>query len=53
MAAIEDPFAQRLRLPNLTADAKKAFELGRKAFKKKRYGDALVYYRSAYRSLRT
>jgi hypothetical protein len=48
MAAIEDPFAQRLRLPNLTAEAKKTFDLGRKAFKKKKYGDALVYYRMGY-----
>jgi len=48
MAAIEDPFAQRLKLPNLTAEAKKAFDLGRKAFKKKQFADALVYYRMGY-----
>jgi tetratricopeptide (TPR) repeat protein len=40
----EDPFARQFVLPALTKEAKKVFDLGRKAEKKKSYGDALVYY---------
>lgn len=42
LAGVEDPFADKLALASLTADAKKAFAAGRAAFAGKRYGDALV-----------
>jgi hypothetical protein len=44
----EDPFAKGLRLPALLKEGKKVFEAGRKAFKKKNYGDALVQYHMGY-----
>lgn len=44
----DDPFAQRLNLPNLTKEATAQFKLGRRAYKKKRYGDALVHFRMGY-----
>jgi tetratricopeptide (TPR) repeat protein len=43
-----DPFADRLRLTPLAADAKRAFTLGRAAFAKQLYGDALVYFHIGY-----
>jgi hypothetical protein len=44
----EDPFAKGLRLPALLKEGKKVFEAGRKAYKKKNYGDALVQYHMGY-----
>jgi tetratricopeptide (TPR) repeat protein len=44
----EDPFAKALELPSLDAEGKKVFKLGRAAFKKKKYGDALVYFHMGY-----
>jgi tetratricopeptide (TPR) repeat protein len=44
LAAVEDPFADKLSLVPMTAEAKKAFTLGRAAFAAKQYGDALVYF---------
>jgi tetratricopeptide (TPR) repeat protein len=48
LAAAPDPFADKLALVELPADAKKAFALGRAAFAQKQYGDALVYYHMGY-----
>jgi hypothetical protein len=44
LAAIDDPFADKLALASLVVEAKRAFALGRKAFARKHYGDALVYF---------
>lgn len=44
LAAIEDPFADKLALAPLTAEARRAFAAGRTAFRAKRYGDALVQF---------
>src|SRR5207247_930458 len=43
-----DPFAEKLALAELAADAKQAFAFGRAAFAKKAYGDALVYFHIGY-----
>src|SRR5205814_2160855 len=43
-----DPFADKLLLKPLEAEAKAAFASGRKAFSAKDYGDALVYYTMGY-----
>jgi tetratricopeptide (TPR) repeat protein len=43
-----DPFADKLALAELGADAKQAFALGRTAFAQKHYGDALVYFHMGY-----
>jgi tetratricopeptide (TPR) repeat protein len=43
-----DPFAEKLTLMPLAAEAKRAFTLGRAAFAEKHYGDALVYYHMGY-----
>jgi tetratricopeptide (TPR) repeat protein len=48
LAAVQDPFADKLVLRVLAAEAKRAFALGRSAFAKKRYGDALVYFHIGY-----
>jgi hypothetical protein len=42
LSSVEDPFADKLALVSMTAEAKKAFAAGRAAFATKRYGDALV-----------
>ncbi len=44
LGAAPDPFADRLKLAALTTEAKQAFALGRAAFRKTQYGDALVYF---------
>jgi tetratricopeptide (TPR) repeat protein len=44
LADVEDPFADKLALASMTAEAKKAFAAGRAAFAAKRYGDALVNF---------
>lgn len=48
LSARPDPFAKRLELPALTAEAKRAFKQGRAAFAKKQWGDALVSYHMGY-----
>ncbi len=48
LAAVEDPFADKLVLVVLAPEARKAFTLGRAAFAKKQYGDALVYLHVGY-----
>ena len=45
---VQDPFADKLVLVVLATEAKKAFNLGRAAFAKKQYGDALVYFHIGY-----
>jgi hypothetical protein len=44
LASVRDPFADKLALTEQSADARKAFALGRAAFSAKHYGDALVYF---------
>lgn len=48
LAAIEDPFADKLALAPLVAEARRAFALGRQAYARKHYGDALVYFHMGY-----
>jgi tetratricopeptide (TPR) repeat protein len=48
LGSVADPFADKLVLAEQTADAKKAFALGRAAFAQKLYGDALVYFHLGY-----
>lgn len=48
LASVQDPFADKLSLLALNAEAKRAFTLGRAAFKAKQYGDALVYFHIGY-----
>jgi tetratricopeptide (TPR) repeat protein len=43
-----DPFSKQLELPPLVGEAKQAFKLGRAAFGKKQFGDALVYFHMGY-----
>ncbi len=43
-----DPFGKPIELPTLVAEARDAFKRGRAAFKKKQYGDALVYFHMGY-----
>ena len=43
-----DPFAGKLALAVLAPEAKQAFALGRAAFAKQQFGDALVYFHMAY-----
>src|SRR5262249_24157977 len=43
-----DPFAKPLKMAALDKAAAQAFKLGRAAFAKKTYGDALVYYSMGY-----
>lgn len=44
----QDPFSKPIQMPVLAVEAKEAFKLGRAAFKKKQYGDALVYFHMGY-----
>jgi tetratricopeptide (TPR) repeat protein len=44
LAVRRDPFADKLQLVAATVEAKRSFELGRAAFKGKRWGDALLYF---------
>lgn len=44
LAEVQDPFADKLALASMTAEAKKAFAAGRAAHSAKRYGDALVSF---------
>lgn len=44
LTAERDPNAPRLVLSQLATEAKRAFALGRTAFRQKQYGDALVYF---------
>jgi tetratricopeptide (TPR) repeat protein len=48
LANAPDPFAGKLALHALDAEAKQAFALGRAAFKKQQYGDALIYFHVGY-----
>jgi tetratricopeptide (TPR) repeat protein len=48
LAAAPDPFADKLALVALATEAKQTFTLGRAAFAKKDYGDALVYFHMGY-----
>lgn len=48
LGAAPDPFAAKLALAALAAEAKQAVALGRAAFAAKQYGDALVYFHMAY-----
>jgi len=48
LEGVQDPFADKLVLVVLAAEARKAFTLGRAAFAKKQYGDALVYFHVGY-----
>ena len=48
LGSVSDPFADKLVLAEQTADAKKAFALGRAAFAARQYGDALVYFHLGY-----
>lgn len=43
-----DPFAEKVEIAVLASEAKQAFALGRMAFAKKQYGDALVYFHMGY-----
>jgi hypothetical protein len=43
-----DPFADRLVLGEQTAEARRAFALGRAAYSARHYGDALVYFHIGY-----
>lgn len=43
-----DPYAKRLELPVLAAEAKRAFKQGRAAFGKQQWGDALVSFHIGY-----
>ncbi len=43
-----DPFAEKLALAEMTAEAKQVFSLGRTAFAKQHFADALVYYHMGY-----
>ena len=44
LAGLEDPFADKLALASMAAEAKKAFAAGRAAFAAKQYADALVNF---------
>ena len=48
LSANPDPFSKPLELPPMVAEAKQAFKLGRAAFAKKQFGDALVYFHMGY-----
>jgi hypothetical protein len=48
LAGSPDPFAEKVVLVDMAKEAKQAFELGRAAFKKTQYGDALVYFHIGY-----
>lgn len=44
VAQSDNPFSREYRPVHATKDALKSFKLGREAFKKKKYGDALLYF---------
>jgi tetratricopeptide (TPR) repeat protein len=48
LTSTPDPFADKLVLADLSADAKQAFTLGRTAFRQKQYADALVAFHMGY-----
>jgi len=48
LTAQRDPNASRLVMKPLVAEARRAFALGRAAFRLKQYGDALVYFHVGY-----
>jgi tetratricopeptide (TPR) repeat protein len=48
LAGAPDPFASKLELAELAGEAKQAFALGRTAFARVQYGDALVYFHMGY-----
>jgi tetratricopeptide (TPR) repeat protein len=48
LAATPDPFADRLVLTQLIQDARRAFAIGRDAFARKQYSDALVCFHIGY-----
>ena len=48
LAGFADPFADKLALVPMGAEAKTAFTGGRKAFAAKKYGDALVFFTIGY-----
>jgi len=48
LGSVADPFADKLVLAEQTADARRAFALGRAAFAAQQYGDALVYFHVGY-----
>jgi hypothetical protein len=48
LGSVADPFADKLVVADQTADARKAFALGRAAFAHQLYGDALVYFHIGY-----
>src|SRR5262249_40482864 len=43
-----DPFAEKLVLADFATEARQVFALGRAAFGKKQYADALVYFHMGY-----
>jgi tetratricopeptide (TPR) repeat protein len=43
-----DPFARQIELVAVEGEARKAFKLGRDAFAKKKWGDALIYFHMGY-----
>ncbi|MDB4953064.1 MAG: hypothetical protein JWO36_633 [Myxococcales bacterium] len=48
LGSTPDPFADKLVLSDLAVEAKQAFTLGRAAFGKQQYADALVYFHMGY-----
>jgi hypothetical protein len=48
LASSPDPFAAKLALTPIVAEARRAFALGRAAFDKRAYGDALIYFHMGY-----
>jgi tetratricopeptide (TPR) repeat protein len=48
IGGVNQIFSKQLKLPTQKKDGTKIFKLGRAAFKKKQYGDALVYYHMGY-----
>lgn len=48
LAAQPDPFTDRVELAALVPEAHQAIALGRAAFARKQYGDALVYFHMGY-----
>ena len=48
LASTSDPFADKLAPGEQTADARRAFALGRAAYAARQYGDALVYFHMGY-----
>jgi tetratricopeptide (TPR) repeat protein len=48
LASTTDPFADKLAPGEQSADARRAFTLGRAAYAARQYGDALVYFHMGY-----